>query len=81
MNVSDIIKRHVADTPDKTAIIFGERRVSYSQLDALITRTADGLLKTELKRGRDLVIVGIPDDLKGEAPKAFIQLNQGETAT
>ena len=30
---------------------------------------------------KDLVIVGIPDDLKGEAPKAFIQLQEGETAT
>jgi long-chain acyl-CoA synthetase len=30
---------------------------------------------------KDLVIVGIPDDLKGEAPKAFIQLREGETAT
>ncbi len=30
---------------------------------------------------KDLVIVGIPDELKGEVPKAFIQLNSGETAT
>jgi long-chain acyl-CoA synthetase len=30
---------------------------------------------------KDLVIVGIPDDLKGEAPKAFIALQEGETAT
>ena len=30
---------------------------------------------------KDLVIVGIPDELKGEAPKAFIQLKEGETAT
>lgn len=30
---------------------------------------------------KDLVIVGIPDDLKGEAPKAFIQLKENETAT
>jgi long-chain acyl-CoA synthetase len=30
---------------------------------------------------KDLVIVGIPDDLKGEAPKAFIQLKEGEKAT
>lgn len=30
---------------------------------------------------KDLVIVGIPDDLKGEAPKAFIVLREGETAT
>ena len=51
MNVSHIIKRHVDKTPDKTAIIFGDRRISYSQLDGLIARTADGLLKTGLKRG------------------------------
>jgi len=30
---------------------------------------------------KDLVIVGIPDELKGEAPKAFIQLKEGERAT
>jgi acyl-CoA synthetase (AMP-forming)/AMP-acid ligase II len=59
MNVSHIIKRHVADTPDKTAIIFGERRISYSQLDILITRTADGLLKTGLKRG-DVLSLFLP---------------------
>ena len=28
---------------------------------------------------KDLVIVGIPDELKGEAPKAFVQLVQGES--
>jgi long-chain acyl-CoA synthetase len=27
------------------------------------------------------VVVGIPEDLKGEAPKAFIQLKEEETAT
>jgi acyl-CoA synthetase (AMP-forming)/AMP-acid ligase II len=30
---------------------------------------------------KDLVIVGIPDELKGEAPKAFIQLKEGVKAT
>ena len=30
---------------------------------------------------KDLVIVGIPDDLKGEAPKAFIVLREGISAT
>ena len=30
---------------------------------------------------KDLVIVGIPDDLKGEAPQAFVQIQDGETAT
>jgi acyl-CoA synthetase (AMP-forming)/AMP-acid ligase II len=30
---------------------------------------------------KDMVIVGIPDELKGEAPKAFIQLKEGETSS
>ncbi len=30
---------------------------------------------------KDMVIVGIPDDLKGEAPKAFIELREGQAAT
>ena len=30
---------------------------------------------------KDLVIVGIPDELKGEAPKAFVVLKEGESLT
>ena len=30
---------------------------------------------------KDLVVAGSPDDLKGEAPKAFIQLKEGDAAT
>lgn len=59
MNISDIIKPHVRDTPDKTAIIFGKRQITYAQLNALINRTADGLLKTGLKRG-DVVSLFLP---------------------
>ena len=59
MNVSDIIKRHVAENPDKTAIIFGERRISYSELDVLINQAADGLLKMGLKRG-DVLSLFLP---------------------
>jgi long-chain acyl-CoA synthetase len=32
-------------------------------------------------RIKDVVIVGIPDEIKGEAPKAFIQIKEGETVT
>jgi len=59
MNVSNIIKRHVAENPEKTAIIFGERRISYETLNGLINRTADGLLKMGLKRG-DVVSLFLP---------------------
>jgi len=34
-----------------------------------------------LAKIKDLVIVGIPDELNGEAPKAFIELREGEAAT
>jgi len=59
MNASNIIKRHVAEHPEKTAIIFGERRISYSELDCLINKAADGLLKMGLKRG-DVLSLFLP---------------------
>jgi acyl-CoA synthetase (AMP-forming)/AMP-acid ligase II len=40
MNVSQMIRPHVAETPNKTAIIFGHCRISYDQLDEQVTRTA-----------------------------------------
>jgi long-chain acyl-CoA synthetase len=49
MNVSRIISRHVSEFPEKTAIIFGERRISYSELDSLISRAAQGLTNLGLK--------------------------------
>ena len=29
----------------------------------------------------EVTVIGIPDDYRGEAPKAFIKMKQGETAT
>lgn len=46
MNVSRMIQRHVTAFPDKTAIIFEDRRISYLELDRLIDRAAFGF--TEL---------------------------------
>jgi len=59
MNVSNIIKRHLKETPEKTAIIFEDRRISYADLDTLINRTAHGLLKMGLRRG-DIVSLFLP---------------------
>jgi long-chain acyl-CoA synthetase len=59
MNVSNIIKRHVAEHPEKTAIVFYDRRISYSELDCQINKTADGLVKMGLKRG-DVLSLFLP---------------------
>jgi long-chain acyl-CoA synthetase len=59
MNVSNIIKQHVAEDPEKTAIVFGERRISYGELDRLINRTAGGLRNMGYKHG-DVVSLFLP---------------------
>ena len=59
MNVSNIIKPHVAENPDKTAIIFGERRISYAELDTLVNCTASSITKMGFKRG-DVLSVFLP---------------------
>jgi len=59
MNISDIIKRHMKENPEKTAIIFGNQRISYGELDASINRTAGGLLKMGLKKG-DVLSLFLP---------------------
>ena len=59
MNVSNIIKRHVANNPEKTAIIFGDRRISYAELDLLINRAAKGIKELGFKKG-DLLSLFLP---------------------
>jgi len=59
MNVSNIIRRHVTENPDKTAIIFGDRRISYFELDTLVNRAAGGLTRLGLRRG-DVLSLFLP---------------------
>ncbi len=59
MNVSNIIKPHMTENPGKTAMIFGDRRISYAELDTLVNRTAGGITKMGFKRG-DVLSVFLP---------------------
>ena len=59
MNVSEIIKRHVAETPEKTAIIFEDRRISYAELNRLVNRAAEGLTQMGFKKG-DVLSLFLP---------------------
>ncbi len=79
VNVSYIIQQHVTENPDKTAIIFGERRISYLALDRLINRFAGGLLSMGLKRGEvlSLFLPSLPELVIGYlgAVRAGITVN------
>ena len=59
MNFSNIIAHHVAENPEKTAIIFGDRRISYRELDQLINRVAGGLRARGYAQG-DVVSLFLP---------------------
>jgi long-chain acyl-CoA synthetase len=63
MNLSNLIKKHVAQYPDKAAIVFGDRRITYRELDDLITRTARGLLKLGITKGEvvSLFLPSLPE--------------------
>ncbi|MGD9134893.1 MAG: AMP-binding protein [Desulfobacterales bacterium] len=67
MNVSDIIKQHVAKNPEGTAIIFEELRITYGELDRLINQVSSGMLKLGLKRGEvlSLFLPSIPELIIG----------------
>jgi long-chain acyl-CoA synthetase len=63
VNVSNLIKKHVAKDPNKPAIVFGDREITYRDLDDLITRTAKGLLTLGITRGEvvSLFLPSLPE--------------------
>jgi long-chain acyl-CoA synthetase len=63
MNVSRIIKSAVQNTPEKTAIIFEDRRYTYADLDDLINRAAEGFKRLGLKGGEvvSLFLPSLPE--------------------
>ena len=63
MNASQIILPHVQAFPDKTAIIFGDRRYSYAERNRLVNRVASGLLALGLRPGQvvSLFLPSLPE--------------------
>src|SRR4030043_358499 len=51
MNTSDFLPIAAAICPDKTAIVFEDKRYTFSQLNERVNRLANGLMKLGAKRG------------------------------
>lgn len=61
--VSDFLEQSAVRVPDKTALISGPQRYSYSQLDAMANRMANALRARGLQRG-DRVILFLPNGVE-----------------
>jgi long-chain acyl-CoA synthetase len=59
MDMANFPKPWVEKSPDKTAIIFEDGRISHSEFDKLVNKVANGLLSLGLKRG-DVVSLFLP---------------------
>jgi long-chain acyl-CoA synthetase len=57
MPVGDILRRNAVNYADKTALIFGDRRIGYAELNRTVNRVANQLLKMGLKKGDRLAVL------------------------
>ena len=64
--LDDHLRASAARTPDKIAIVAGDRRVSYGELDRLADGIAGGLIASGIERG-DRVGVFLPNTVEGAA--------------
>jgi len=55
--VSDLIRGHAAERPDKPAMIFEDRSIAYTELDALLDRLATALQREGVGKGDAVAIL------------------------
>ncbi|MBB4839048.1 acyl-CoA synthetase (AMP-forming)/AMP-acid ligase II [Sphingomonas kyeonggiensis] len=55
--VSDLIRGHAAERPDKPAMIFEDKSISYAELDALLDRLAAALQREGVGKGDAVAIL------------------------
>ena len=60
--IGDAIRRSAARSPENDALIFGERRWSYAELDAGANRVANALLARGLEKGDRVTAYGMNSD-------------------
>ena len=57
MPMGDIIRRSAHRAPEKTALIFGEKKLSYGELNERVNRLANGLLKSGIEKGDRVAVL------------------------
>ena len=58
--LQEILKKTAKAYPEKTAIAYGEREISYAQLETLSNQFANALIKLKVEKG-DRVAVFLPN--------------------
>ena len=61
--ISELLRRSGARNPDKTALIYGERRRSFAELDAEVDRAASWLASLGIARGERVAMLSRNSDL------------------
>ncbi|MDI3317526.1 MAG: AMP-binding protein, partial [Bacillota bacterium] len=61
--IGDALHRSVRRNPEKDAILFGERRWTYAELDAAVNRVAHSLLARGLAKGDRVAFYGRNSDI------------------
>jgi acyl-CoA synthetase (AMP-forming)/AMP-acid ligase II len=56
--IADLVREHARARPDDAALIHGERRISWAQLDAMADRVAASLQRDGLQPGQSMAICG-----------------------
>ena len=57
MGVGNILRRSAFNFPEKTALIFEDRRISYDALNRRVNRAAHGLLQRGLQKGDRMAVL------------------------
>jgi fatty-acyl-CoA synthase len=55
--ISDLLRRSAARFPDKTAIVYGQLRQTYAELDTIVNRTANGLSERGVRKGDRIALL------------------------
>ncbi len=57
MPMGDIIRRSAHRASEKIALIFGEKKLSYGELNERVNRLANGLLKSGIEKGDRVAVL------------------------